>query len=116
MLEYRKLLVLLVLGIVIACLIFLLSYTLVLKKSNPAKLSTYECGFIPFSDVRSKFEIHFYLVAILFIIFDLEILFLFPWVVVFFQIDVFGYFTMVVFLLILFVGFFYEWKKGALDW
>ena len=82
----------------------------------PEKLSTYECGFAPFEDSRMKFDVRYYLVAILFILFDLEIAFLFPWAVVLRDIGVFGFLAMMVFLAILTVGFFYEWKKGALDW
>lgn len=80
------------------------------------KLSPYECGFEAFEDSRMKFDVRYYLVAILFIIFDLEIAFLFPWAVVLKQIGMFGFLSMVVFLTILVVGFIYEWKKGALEW
>ena len=80
------------------------------------KISTYECGFEPFSDTRSRFDVRFYLVAILFIIFDLEIAFLFPWALTFKQLGWFGFGSMMVFLGILTVGFIYEWKKGALEW
>ena len=80
------------------------------------KLSPYECGFEAFEDSRMKFDVRYYLVAILFIIFDLEIAFLFPWAVVLKQIGMFGFMAMVVFLTILVVGFIYEWKKGALEW
>ncbi len=80
------------------------------------KLSPYECGFEAFEDARMKFDVRYYLVAILFIIFDLEIAFLFPWAVVLDQIGMFGFLAMVVFLAVLVVGFIYEWKKGALEW
>ena len=80
------------------------------------KLSTYECGFEPFEDARSRFDVRFYLVALLFIIFDLEIAFLFPWAVTLGETGVFGFWSMCVFLGILTVGFIYEWKKGALEW
>jgi len=80
------------------------------------KLSPYECGFEAFEDSRMKFDVRYYLVAILFIIFDLEIAFLFPWAVVLKQIGMFGFVAMVIFLTILVVGFIYEWKKGALEW
>ena len=82
----------------------------------PEKLSAYECGFDPFDDARGRFDIRFYLVAILFIIFDLEVSYLFPWAMVLKQLNLFGFWTMIVFLLILTVGFVYEWQKGALDW
>ena len=81
-----------------------------------AKLSPYECGFEAFEDSRMKFDVRYYLVAILFIIFDLEIAFLFPWAIVLDEIGVFGFWAMMLFLTILVVGFIYEWKKGALEW
>ena len=83
---------------------------------DPAKLSPYECGFDAFEDSRNKFDVRYYLVAILFIVFDLEIAFLFPWAVALRQIGLFGLLAMAVFLAILVVGFIYEWKKGALEW
>ena len=86
------------------------------KKPDPEKLSAYECGFEPFSDSRMEFDVRFYLVAILFIIFDLEIAFLFPWAISLGTIGILGFLSMMIFLLILTVGFIYEWKKGALDW
>ena len=89
-----------------------------LSTSNPykEKNSPYECGFEAFEDARMKFDVRYYLVAILFILFDLEITFLFPWAVVINKIGLFGFISMMVFLFILVVGFIYEWKKGALDW
>jgi NADH-quinone oxidoreductase subunit A len=84
--------------------------------SDPAKLSPYECGFDAFEDSRAKFDVRYYLVAILFIVFDLEIAFLFPWAVALGQIGLFGLIAMGIFLAILVVGFIYEWKKGALEW
>ncbi|HYZ63281.1 MAG TPA: NADH-quinone oxidoreductase subunit A [Acetobacteraceae bacterium] len=86
------------------------------QKPYPEKLSPYECGFEPFDDARRKFDVRFYLVAILFIIFDLEVAFLFPWAVSLGDIGLFGFFSMVVFLAVLTVGFIYEWCKGALEW
>ena len=86
------------------------------KKPDPEKLSAYECGFEPFSDSRMEFDVRFYLVAILFIIFDLEIAFLFPWAISLGTIGILGFLSMMIFLFILTVGFIYEWKKGALDW
>ena len=83
---------------------------------DPAKLSPYECGFEPFEDARSKFDVRYYLVAIVFIVFDLEIAFLFPWAVALGKIGAVGLAAMAIFLVILVVGFIYEWKKGALDW
>ena len=86
------------------------------KNPDPEKLSAYECGFEPFSDSRMKFDVRFYLVAILFIIFDLEIAFLFPWAITLGNIGALGYWSMMIFLFVLTIGFVYEWKKGALDW
>jgi len=86
------------------------------SRPDPAKNSPYECGFEAFEDARMKFDVRFYLVAILFIIFDLEIAFLFPWAIVLDQIGIFGLVAMAIFLGILIVGFIYEWRKGALEW
>jgi NADH-quinone oxidoreductase subunit A len=86
------------------------------NRPDPEKLSPYECGFEAFEDARMKFDVRYYLIAILFILFDLEIAFLFPWAVVLPQIGFFGFASMMVFLFILIVGFIYEWKKGALEW
>ena len=86
------------------------------KKPDAEKLSAYECGFEAFGDSRMQFDVRFYLVAILFIIFDLEVAFLFPWAVSLGSIGIFGFWSMMIFLLILTIGFVYEWKKGALEW
>ena len=86
------------------------------QKPYPEKVSAYECGFEPFDDARRRFDVRFYLVSILFIIFDLEVAFLFPWAITLGKIGVFGFWSMVVFLGVLTVGFIYEWKKGALEW
>ena len=86
------------------------------KNPDPEKLSAYECGFEPFNDSRMEFDVRFYLVAILFIIFDLEIAFLFPWAISLGTIGLYGYLSMLIFLFILTIGFIYEWTKGALDW
>jgi NADH-quinone oxidoreductase subunit A len=91
---------------------FLVAY----RNPDPEKLSAYECGFNSFDDARMKFDVRFYLVAILFIIFDLEVAFLFPWAVSFGEIGMMGYWSMMVFLGVLTIGFIYEWKKGALEW
>ncbi len=93
-----------------------LNFVFAPKKPDPEKLSAYECGFEPFNDSRMEFDVRFYLVAILFIIFDLEIAFLFPWAISLGKIGIFGFVSMMIFLFILTVGFIYEWKKGALDW
>ena len=86
------------------------------QQPDPEKLSAYECGFNAFDDARMKFDVRFYLVAILFIIFDLEVAFLFPWAVSLGDIGLFGFWSMIVFLGVLTIGFMYEWKKGALEW
>jgi NADH-quinone oxidoreductase subunit A len=86
------------------------------NRPDPEKLSPYECGFEAFEDARMRFDVRYYLIAILFILFDLEIAFLFPWAVVLPEIGVFGFWSMMIFLAILIVGFIYEWKKGALEW
>jgi NADH-quinone oxidoreductase subunit A len=101
-------------GIGLALLVapFLVAY----KQPDPEKLSAYECGFNAFDDARMKFDVRFYLVAILFIIFDLEVSFLFPWAVAFGKLGVFGFWSMMTFLAVLTIGFIYEWKKGALEW
>ena len=100
----------------LSAFIVLLSYLRAPLRPDPEKLSAYECGFDAFEDTRGKFDVRFYLVAILFIIFDLEIAFLFPWAICLRDIGVFGFWSMMIFLAILTVGFIYEWKKGALDW
>ena len=94
----------------------LIGFLLGPRRPDPEKLSPYECGFEAFEDARMKFDVRYYLVAILFILFDLEIAFLFPWAVVLKEIGMFGFVAMLVFLAILVVGFIYEWKKGALEW
>ena len=92
------------------------SYIVAKQKPYGEKISAYECGFEPFGDARSKFDVRFYLVSILFIIFDLEVAFLFPWAVTLGKIGLYGFWSMVVFLGVLTVGFIYEWRKGALEW
>jgi len=100
------------LGLVLLIVPFVVAY----QRPDPEKLSAYECGFNAFDDARMKFDVRFYLVSILFIIFDLEVAFLFPWAVSFKQVGVFGFFSMMIFLAVLTIGFVYEWKKGALEW
>jgi NADH-quinone oxidoreductase subunit A len=100
----------------VSAVFFLFSFIIVNQNNDAEKLSAYECGFDPFNDARSMFDIRFYLVAILFIIFDLEVSFLFPWTVVLGRLPIFGFWSMIVFLCILSIGFIYEWKKGALEW
>ena len=110
--------ILVFLGIAIGLGVLLLSLGLILGRGekDSEKLSSYECGFEPFEDSRIKFDVRYYLVAILFIIFDLEIAFLFPWAVSLGEVGAFGIFAMGIFLMVLVVGFIYEWKKGALEW
>jgi NADH-quinone oxidoreductase subunit A len=91
---------------------FLLAY----KSPDAEKLSAYECGFNPFDDARMKFDVRFYLVSLLFIIFDLEVAFLFPWALAFHDVGAFGFWSMILFLFVLTIGFVYEWNKGALEW
>ncbi len=114
--NYLSILIFLVIGILFGVLPIAMGFVLAPHRPDSAKLSPYECGFEPFEDTRMKFDVRYYLVAILFIIFDLEIAFLFPWAVVLDQIGWFGFMSMAVFLGILVVGFIYEWKKGALEW
>ena len=114
--EYSSILIVLFISTLLSCILLGLSYVLVYQQLDNEKLSAYECGFQPFDDARSKFDVRFYLVAILFIIFDLEITFLFPWALALNKVDFFGFWTMFVFLIILTVGFIYEWMKGALEW
>ncbi|MEI6628866.1 MAG: NADH-quinone oxidoreductase subunit A [Alphaproteobacteria bacterium] len=92
------------------------SYLLAVRRPETEKVSAYECGFDPYEDARNVFDVRFYLVAILFIIFDLEVTFLFPWAMALSEITFFGFWSMIIFLIILTIGFIYEWKKGALEW
>jgi len=115
-LEYTSLLVFITASFLIAVVLLLASYLLAVQQADSEKISAYECGFNPFSDARHKFDVRFYLVGILFIIFDLEVMYLFPWTLTFNKVPFFGYFSMVVFLIVLTLGFVYEWIKGALDW
>lgn len=105
-----------IVGLLVGVVPILLGRLISPNRPDPEKLSPYECGFEAFEDARMKFDVRYYLVAILFILFDLEIAFLFPWAVVLKEIGMFGFGAMVVFLAILVVGFVYEWKKGALEW
>jgi len=116
MIEYFYLIIFILLSFFISLIVFLLSYVLASQSYDSEKLSSYECGFQPFEDARSKFDIKFYLVAILFIIFDLEVSYLFPWAVYLNNISFYGFWWMFSFLFILTIGFIYEWMKGALNW
>ena len=114
--EYLPILIFLAVAGGLGVLLMTLGFLFGPRRPDPAKLSPYECGFEAFEDSRMKFDVRYYLVAILFIVFDLEIAFLFPWAVALDSIGVIGLAAMGVFLLVLVVGFIYEWKKGALDW
>ncbi|WP_299396866.1 NADH-quinone oxidoreductase subunit A [Pelagibius sp.] len=114
--EYLPILMFLGIAVALAVLIVAASYILARQRPDSEKVSAYECGFEAFDDARSRFDVRFYLVAILFIIFDLEVAFLFPWAVALGDIGLFGFWSMVIFLGILTIGFIYEWKKGALEW
>ena len=116
MFPYILLFIFIISCLILSTIVFLLSYFLANQISDSEKLSAYECGFQPFEDARTKFHVRFYLVSILFIIFDLEIAYLFPWAISLGNIGILGFSSMMIFLFILTVGFIYEWKKGALDW
>lgn len=114
--NYLPILIFIAIGIFFGLAPIVLGSILAPSNPYPAKISPYECGFDPFEDTRLPYDVRFYLVAILFIIFDLETAFLFPWAIVMRQIGLFGLIAMFIFLGILIVGFIYEWKKGALEW
>ena len=114
--DYLPIILFLIIALGLSCAFIVINFILSPKHPDPEKLSAYECGFEPFQDSRMEFDVRFYLVAILFIIFDLEIAFLFPWAVALESLGVSGLVAMSIFLLILIIGFIYEWKKGALNW
>ena len=114
--DYLSILIFLFVALVLSVGFIVLNFLFSPKKPDPEKLSAYECGFEAFGHSRMKFDVRFYLVAILFIIFDLEIAFLFPWAVSLGNIGELGFWSMMNFLFVLTIGFVYEWKKGALDW
>lgn len=114
--DYFPILVFFGIAVVVAGAALTLSQIVAPSAPDAEKISSYECGFEAFSDTRGKFDVRFYLVAILFIIFDLEIAFLFPWAITLGEIGTFGFWSMMVFLTVLTIGFIYEWKKGALEW
>jgi NADH-quinone oxidoreductase subunit A len=116
LLDYLPLVVFVAVSLVIGLVLLIAPFIVAYKQPDPEKLSAYECGFNAFDDARMKFDVRFYLVAILFIIFDLEVTFLFPWAVAFREIGLVGFWTMMIFLGVLTIGFIYEWKKGALEW
>jgi NADH-quinone oxidoreductase subunit A len=114
--DYLPILMLLAVAIGLGVVLLLAAAFVAVQNPDPEKVSAYECGFNAFDDARMKFDVRFYLVAILFIIFDLEIAFLFPWAVAFKDISMLAFWSMMVFLAVLTIGFAYEWKKGALEW
>jgi len=116
LIEYLPILVFIAIAGVMSVAMIAGSILVGVRKPDVEKLSAYECGFDAFSDARGKFDVRFYLVTLLFIIFDLEIAFLFPWAITLGKIGVFGFWSMVIFLAVLTVGFIYEWKKGGLEW
>ncbi|NMD06486.1 MAG: NADH-quinone oxidoreductase subunit A [Phyllobacteriaceae bacterium] len=114
--DYLPVAIFLGIATAIALALMLAPMLIAYRKPDPEKLSAYECGFNAFDDARMKFDVRFYLVSILFIIFDLEVAFLFPWAVSLGKIGIFGFWSMMVFLAVLTIGFIYEWRKGALEW
>ena len=114
--DYLSIIIFLFLALILSVGFILINFISSPNNPDPEKLSAYECGFDAFDDSRMEFDVRYYLVAILFIIFDLEIAFLFPWAITLGMIGIFGFWSMMLFLAILTIGFIYEWKKGALEW
>jgi NADH-quinone oxidoreductase subunit A len=114
--DYLPLVLFIGVSLVIALALLVAPFIVAYSNPDPEKLSAYECGFNAFDDARMKFDVRFYLVSILFIIFDLEVAFLFPWAVAFKEVGLFGFWSMMTFLAVLTIGFIYEWRKGALEW
>jgi NADH-quinone oxidoreductase subunit A len=114
--DYLPLAVFIGVALLIGVALMLAPFLVAVRNPDPEKVSAYECGFNAFDDARMKFDVRFYLVSILFIIFDLEVAFLFPWAVAFKEVGIFGFWSMMVFLAVLTIGFIYEWRKGALEW
>lgn len=114
--EYLPILIFIAIAMALSTVMLGMSYLIAPQRPDAEKLSQYECGFEAFSDARGRFDIRFYLVTLLFIIFDLEIAFLFPWATVLGDIGLFGFWSMMIFLGVLTIGFIYEWRKGALEW
>ena len=114
--DYLPLIIFVAVAAAIGLVLLIAPFIVAYQQPNAEKLSAYECGFNAFDDARMKFDVRFDLVAILFIIFDLEVSFLFPWAVAFGEIGVFGFWAVMVFLAVLTIGFIYEWRKGALEW
>ena len=116
LMDYLPLVVFMGVALVIGLALMIAPFLVAVRNPDPEKVSAYECGFNAFDDARMKFDVRFYLVSILFIIFDLEVAFLFPWAAAFKQVGLFGFWSMMVFLGVLTIGFVYEWRKGALEW
>ena len=116
LLDYLPIVIFIGVALVIGMALLAAPFFIAVSNPDPEKVSTYECGFKAFDDARMQFDVRFYLVALLFIIFDLEIAFLFPWAVAFKEIGAFGFWSVMVFLGVLTIGFIYEWRKGALAW
>jgi NADH-quinone oxidoreductase subunit A len=114
--DYLPLVIFIGVAVFIGAALLVAPFIVAYSRPDPEKLSAYECGFNAFDDARMKFDVRFYLVSILFIIFDLEVAFLFPWAVAFKEVGLFGFWSMMAFLGVLTIGFVYEWKKGALEW
>lgn len=114
--DYLPIIIFLVIAVGLGLVLMLSAMVIAVRNPDPEKVSAYECGFNAFDDARMKFDVRFYLVAILFIIFDLEIAFLFPWAVGFAEMSMTAFWSMMLFLGVLTIGFAYEWKKGALEW
>ncbi|PZQ83606.1 MAG: NADH-quinone oxidoreductase subunit A [Ancylobacter novellus] len=114
--DYLPVVIFIGVSAVIGLALLVAPFLVAFSRPDPEKMSAYECGFNAFDDARMKFDVRFYLVSILFIIFDLEVAFLFPWAITFGELGNFGFFSMMLFLGVLTVGFVYEWKKGALEW
>jgi NADH-quinone oxidoreductase subunit A len=114
--QYLPLVIFMGVAALIGVALLVAPFIVAYKNPDPEKLSAYECGFDAFDDARMKFDVRFYLISILFIIFDLEVAFLFPWAITFGELGWFGFWSMMVFLAVLTIGFIYEWRKGALEW
>lgn len=116
LLSYLPIIIFIGLAMALGIVLLLAAFLIAVQRPDPEKNSAYECGFNAFDDARMQFDVRFYLVAILFIIFDLEVAFLFPWSIAFKEVGLFGFWSMMAFLGVLTIGFIYEWKKGALEW
>lgn len=114
--EYFSLLSIILISSILSCIILMLSYFLVVQNPESEKLSTYECGFEPYEDARLQFDVKFYLIAILFLVFDIETIYIYPWCISISQLNIVGFWSMIDFIFELGIGLFYVWKLGALSW